>query len=178
MSGEEREDELIEFIRQAKQGDKQAFSKLYESIYKEMYYYAFYVLKNREDAEDVVSDTVYDIYCSLKSLREEKLFHRWAFKILGNKCKKKLASYQKQTVELEENVKNPVSQEVDLEKSQDLKQAYCSLEEEERCIISMAVFGGYKSHEIGEMLDMPSGTVRSKLSRALGKMQKKMEVCV
>lgn len=172
------EDSMSELVKQAKMGDKQAFSKLYEAVYKEMYCYAFYVLKNREDAEDVVSDTVFDVYRSLKSLRDDKAFHHWIFKILGNKCKKKLASYQKNTVEWDEKMELSAPEELDLEKKQDLKQAYCSLEEEERYIISMAVFGGYKSHEIGQMLDMPSGTVRSKLSRALGKMHKKMEVCV
>lgn len=174
----QKEENMSELVKQAKKGDKQAFSKLYEDIYKEMYCYAFYVLKNKEDAEDVVSDTVFDVYRSLKSLRDDKAFHHWVFKILGNKCKKKLASYQKNTVEWEEHMQISGAQEMDLEKRQDLKQAYCSLEEEERYIISMAVFGGYKSHEIGEMLDMPSGTVRSKLSKALGKMHKKMEVCV
>ncbi len=168
--------ELEKLVKEAQEGNQESFSKLYESIYKEMYKYAFYVLKSKEDAEDIVSDAVYEMYRNLKKLREPSKFRNWVFKILSNKCKKKLGTYAKaKIVEMPEEI--AVHQE-QLEEKEDLKQAYMGLEEEERCIVSMAVFGGYKSYEIGEILQMPAGTVRSKLSRALGKLQKKLEVYI
>ena len=47
-----------ELIRRAKRGDAEAFGKLYETIYQRMYRYALYTLRNKQDAEDVVSETV------------------------------------------------------------------------------------------------------------------------
>ena len=48
-------------------------------------------------------------------------------------------------------------------------------EEEERMILSYSVFAGYGSEEIAQMLEMNATTVRSKKSRALGKMRKMLE---
>lgn len=44
------------------------------------------------------------------------------------------------------------------------------LSEEERLVVSLSVFGGYNSKEIGAILDLNANTVRSKRSRALEKM--------
>ncbi len=57
-----------------------------------------------------------------------------------------------------------------------MKLAFEDLTSEERDLVSMAVFGGYKSREIGELMNMKASTVRSKISRAFAKMQKRMEV--
>ena len=46
---------------------------------------------------------------------------------------------------------------------------------EERMIVAFSVFGGYRSEEIGIMLDKNAATVRSRKSRALGKMRKILE---
>ena len=54
--------------------------------------------------------------------------------------------------------------------SLDVRRAFAVLSEEEQMIVGLSVFGGYQSKEIGEMLKLKSGTVRSKRSRALSKM--------
>ena len=58
---------------------------------------------------------------------------------------------------------------------QDVRDAFLKLEEEERLIVSFSVFGGYSSEEIGGMLKMNAATVRSRKSRALGKMRRMLE---
>lgn len=58
----------------------------------------------------------------------------------------------------------------------DVRRAFASLSEEERTIVSMAVFAGYNSGEIGRILRLNANTVRSKISRSMGKMQKLLEV--
>ena len=52
----------------------------------------------------------------------------------------------------------------------DLRRALAVLSEEERMIIGLSVYGGYQSQEISKILHMKDGTVRSKRSRAIGKM--------
>ena len=163
----------IALVSKAKKGDKEAFSKVYAQVYKDMYRYAYYVLGNAEDAEDVVSDTVMDAYRSIRKLRDDSLFSNWIFKILSNKCKNKKKQYLNKTIPLEECTE---SYGEDYEQRQDIETAFGVLDEQEKTVVSMAVFAGYKSHEIGEYLDMKPATVRSKLSRALEKMQRKMEI--
>ena len=56
-----------------------------------------------------------------------------------------------------------------------VRAAFARLSDEERMIIALHLFGGYKSREIGEILHMHDGTVRSKESRALKKMAAMLE---
>lgn len=77
-------------VQQAKNGDVDAFSKLYSFVYEDLYRFAFYTLKNQEDACDTVSDTVLAAFSQIKKLRDPSLFKHWIFKILSNQCKRKL----------------------------------------------------------------------------------------
>lgn len=161
-----------ELVEQAKTRDPSAFTMLYEMIYKDLYWFALYTLKNREDAEDVVSDTVVDAYASIDKLRDSSAFRGWIFKILSNKCKRKLREYVHKTVELREE---SVHVSRDMAEDVQVRQAFYRLSDEERMIVAMKVFGGYQSKEIGVMLHKSHNTIRSKLSRALKKMEQFME---
>ena len=86
-------EESRELVRQAKKGKREAFAKLYETVYEDMYRFALYVLKDREDAEDAVAETVADAFESIGKLRKEEAFRAWIFQILSNKCKRKLKEY-------------------------------------------------------------------------------------
>ena len=80
-------EENRELVKQAKLGKKEAFAELYETVYEDMYRFALYVLKDRDDAEDAVAETVADAFESIWKLRKEEAFRAWIFKILSNKCK-------------------------------------------------------------------------------------------
>ena len=160
-------------VSRAKKGDKEAFSEIYACIYKDMYKYAYYILGNAEDAQDIVSDAVIDAYQSIRKLKDDSLFRNWIFKILSNKCRRKKKQYLDKIVPLEEDMK--ISED-DYESKYDMMHAFSKLDEQEQTVVSMAVFAGYKSHEIGEYLNLNPATVRSKLSRALSKLQKTLEV--
>lgn len=77
----------------AKNGSDQAFEELYSLIYKDLYRSAYGVLSNRDDAEDVVSETFFQAYKGLKNLRDDSLFRAWIFKIMWILCKKKRTEY-------------------------------------------------------------------------------------
>ena len=162
-------------VQKAKNGDKQAFSELYSGIYEEMYRYAFCVLQDRYDAEDVVSDTVLDAYKSLRLLKENKLFKNWIFKILSNKCKRKMATYYEKNVSLNEEIEVKTKISSETEEIIDLKNAFKELSFEEKFIVTYKAIQGYNSKEIGEMLNLKENTVRSKLKRAIDKMKCRME---
>ena len=168
-------DELL--VQKAKDGDKDAFVKLYEKVYKDMYKYAYYMLGNEADAEDIISETVVDMYTGIKKLKNLSLFRSWCFKILSNKCKRKRKSYLKKNVPIEECENNvDLSYEYEPCKYYDLEVAFSGLSEEEKNIVTLSAIFGYKSIEVGEILNLKNTTVRSKLSRALSKMKKVMEI--
>jgi RNA polymerase sigma factor, sigma-70 family len=159
--------ELKALVEQAKRKDKEAFAKLYELVYQDMYRFALYTLKNPQDAEDVVSDTVVDAYESIRKLRNADAFKGWIFKILSNKCRRKMKDYVNKTAELSENI----SIKGDFTEDVAVQEAFMRLSNEERLIISMSIFAGYSSREIGAILKKSDNTVRSDKSRALKKME-------
>jgi len=156
-----------ELVGRAKARDKEAFAKLYELIYKDMYRFALYTLKNPQDAEDVVSDTVADAYETISRLRDAESFKGWIFKILSNKCRRKMKDYVNKTTELPEDLPH----KGDFTEDTLTREAFWRLSDEERLIISMNIFAGYSSREIGTILQKSDNTIRSDKSRALKKME-------
>lgn len=57
----------MKLVRRAKRGDVDAFAELYAGIYKDMYRFALYTLRNTSDAEDAVSDAVTDAFASIRN---------------------------------------------------------------------------------------------------------------
>lgn len=157
---------MEELVRKACGGDKDAFGTLYETVYQDLYRFALYVLKHPQDAQDAVAETVADAFWGIGKLRNPEAFRPWIFKILSNKCKRRLREYAARPGPLKETMQG---MEQELEEAVQVRQAFFALEDEERLIVSMKVFGGYQSKEIGKMLHKSHNTVRSRLSRALKK---------
>lgn len=158
-------------IRRARRGDVQAFGTLYGRLYKDLYRFALYTMKQTQDAEDVVSETVVTAYEKLHQLKKEESFRSWIFTILANQCKKHFRK-NGNTDELTEGL---AVQEENHEENQDVRNAFMQLSEEDRMIVACSVFGGYPSEEIGIMMQMNPATVRSRKARALEKMRQMLE---
>lgn len=154
----------------AKKGDTEAFSRLYALVYKDLYYIALYSLKNSHDASDAVSDTVLDAYCSIGSLRDEKAFKSWIFRILSAKIKQRQKEKFNSFAEPQEELYG----DFDFE-SVELKEALCDLDPQSRLILSMAVLEGYSGKEIAKICGIKEGSVRSRLSRIKQKLRLKLE---
>lgn len=178
--------EELRLIKMAKRGNIDAFGRLYENVYKDLYRFAFFMLKDAHDAEDVVSDTVTDAFEGIGRLRKDEAFRGWIFRILANKCKRMLKGYAQRPViyQYDEKVpgnkaaewKDRVTDEKNIgsEDMLDLQRAFKKLAQEDRLIIGLSFFGGYNSQEIAEILGKKPGTVRSRQSRALSQMKQEL----
>ncbi len=162
-----------QLVKKAKKGDSEAFACLYEEIYKDMYRFALYTLGNPEDAKDAVSEAVLSAFSSIKNLKKEEAFRSWIFRILFFKCKDRRREYIDKPLELKEGMPETGFLEGPEEYTL-VRRAFFELEQEERLIIGMHLFCGYKSREIAELLHINENTVRSKESRALKKMAVKL----
>ena len=60
-----------EIASRAVKGDREAFGRLYELVYKDLYRFALYMLKNCQDAQDMVSEAVTDAYAGIQALQEK-----------------------------------------------------------------------------------------------------------
>lgn len=164
----------LQQVKKAKNGDTKAFAWLYQQIYPDMYRFALYTLRDKEDAEDAVSEAVADAFAAILKLRSEESFKSWMFKILSNKCKNKLKEYANKTLELPEDIEEKASGQ-QVEEAALVRKIFFELGEEERLIISMHLFAGYTSREMAELLHINENTIRSKESRALKKLAGKLQ---
>lgn len=147
-------------VRLAQQGSSEAFSRLYATVYKDMYYIALYSLRSSHDASDAVSDTVLDAFCSIKKLKNPERFRGWIMKILSAKIKK----IQRNYFEIPDELKEDTSiSEFDFE-SVELRESIDKLDTGSRLLLSMSVLGGYSSEEISKICDIKASTVRARLS--------------
>ena len=71
-------------VKRAKRGDVDAFAELYGKIYEKLYRFAFYMLKNAQDAEDAVSEAVTDAFEGIRGLKREESFANWMYQIVAN----------------------------------------------------------------------------------------------
>ena len=145
------------------------FWELYELVYKDMYRLAYYYLGNAQDAEDVVGETVIKAYEKFGSLRKKEAFKSWIFAVLVNQCKSFL---RKKTVKGTTELVEEPSFEPSMEDNTVVKDLLSVLSEEEKQIVVLSVFGGYKGEEIARVLHIKHGTVRTKYRRALKKMER------
>lgn len=147
------------------------FMELYEAVYKDLYRLAYYYLGNAQDAEDAVGETVLKAYENFASLRNEAAFRGWIFKILVNQCKSQLRKNgNRKTSELVEEL----AYHPELGDGVIAKDMLSGLSAEERQIVALAVFGGYKGEEIAKMMHRRHSTVRSKYRRALKKLEQQI----
>ena len=170
----------LELVEKASFGDKEAFSKLYYSCYKDLYNFALYTLGNPEDAADVVADVFVEIWKGIGKLRSPKAFAHWAFKILSIRCKTEIGEKIKRRGEFDFNELTETSAagsenlEEDISEGTTLAQALSALDSEERMIIILSVIYGYTRREISKIIGKPQGTVASKLYRSYAKLRKLM----
>lgn len=70
----------------AKEGDKEAFLRLIDSVKLQLYKTGMAILKNDDDTCDAIQETLVSAYKNLKTLNEGDYFNTWIIRILINKC--------------------------------------------------------------------------------------------
>ena len=156
------------------------FMKLYETVYQDLYRVAYYYLGNGADAEDAVQDAVLAAWENFGKLRRKEAFRAWIFQILANVCKKSLRGralrgYPSENPLQEGNAEKGTAAEGGLTERLEILELLSGLDEEERMIILLSVFGGYKGEEIAGILKRRHSTVRSRYRRALKKLERKLQ---
>lgn len=150
------------------------FMELYQTVYKDLYRLAYYYLGNAVDAEDAVQEAALKAYENFRKLRNQEAFRPWMFKILVNCCKKHLrkAYRPEQSLEMTEvYAETALAYEPELSSQAEMLELLGRLDEEERLIVTLSVFGGYKGEEIARILNKNHSTVRSRYRRALKKLE-------
>lgn len=169
--------DILEYqISKIANGDKKALADLYDCISASVYSYALSVLKNCHDAEDVLSDTVLDIWRSAPNYRSMGRPMGWVMTIARNLCMMSLRRRSRISEEPSDDYYDciPDRERLTAEDKTVIRACIESLGDDEREIVILHTVAGLKHREISAMLKLPPSTVRSKYNRAIGKLKKMM----
>ncbi|MHB8126581.1 MAG: RNA polymerase sigma factor [Desulfitobacteriaceae bacterium] len=151
----------------AKKGDKVAFERLVRKHSVSLYRIARGILKCESDIEDATQETIIKAYKKLVSLKSDLYFKTWLIKILVNECNY-ILRVNKKTVDLvETETASPDNQYENLE----LFSVVQSLDPNLRIVILLFYYEGLPQKDIAEVLELPVGTVSSRLSRSREKLR-------
>ena len=132
-------------------------------------------MKNKEDALDVIQETAYRSFKNLSSLKNTEYFKTWLTKITINCAIDHIRKIQK-VVQLNlEYIEYTESYDEDIPLKLTLNELMDTLDEDEKSIVILKYYYEYTFKEISEILELPLGTGKSILYRALGKLRKKAE---
>lgn len=154
-------------ISKAKSGDKDAFAKLIYDKKEMLYKTAYIYVKNKEDALDIVSETVYRAYKGIKKLKNPEFFNTYVIRILINcaidmlKKKNKFASDGETVLLNESSVDERIEENIDLYRAVDMLNA------KYKTVIILKYFRDMTFEDISRVMQCPIGTVKTYLHRAL-----------
>lgn len=164
----------MSIITQIKKGDQQAFEELIEEYKLPIYKTAKAILKDEDDVCDAIQDTCLSIYRNINSVKNEKYFKTWVIRITINKCydiiekckmnDKKISMMQSNILETHVTFDNSVIMKTDLEKTLEL------LEEDLKIVTVLYYYNDLSISEISDILNIPKGTVKSRIFRAREKL--------
>jgi RNA polymerase sigma-70 factor (ECF subfamily) len=167
---------LFNLIKKAQNGNDNAFLTLFQQYEHEVYRIAFVYLKNQSDALDVVQETAYRSFKSIKSLKEPKYFKTWLIRIAIS-YSIDLLRKQKNVIQLKPGFERFISEEfnenIDLELT--VRDLLERLNEEEKSVIILRFYEDLTIKEVAEIIGIPLGTAKTVLYRALNKLRKDFE---
>lgn len=169
-----------ELVRQARQGDEQAFSRLVERYQRPAYAVAFSVTGRHEDAEDAAQESFLVALTRLEECRNPDRFGGWLMTIVRNRSKNLIRRESlRETDQVPPGARSRVPTPDKVAETAELREllenALSELSEVQRQIVLLHDLEGWKHREIAERLELPSGTVRSHLHFARKALRKALE---
>jgi len=178
-------DEDLEFVTLCQRGDVDAFRPLVERHQKKMLNIAYRMMGDYEAASEVVQDAFLHAYKAIRKFRGEARFSTWLCRIVINLSKNRIRQMKTQSEREGVSLDSPIETE-DGQVSQDppsgepsaleqmerkevqtaVQMCINALESDYREVLVLRDIQGLSYDEIGEILEIPGGTVKSRLFRA------------
>ncbi len=161
-------------ITRAKLGDIDAFTRIVEAYYARCLRFAASMLRNPDEAEDVVQDAFVRLYRALPRYEERQRFESWLFQILGNCCR------TANTVAVRESIRSSdderalaqlpagdrADHRLDNEWSIAVRQALAEVPEYNREIFVLHYIEGFSYEEIERMTGVKRSALKMRVKRA------------
>ena len=175
---------IKELVLSAKNGNKKAFDKLYELTSNDVWFTCVSLLKDEENAKDIMQETYITAFLKLDTLNDEQKFCGWITSIAVNKCKNKLKGKVEYQIDDEVLITEAETDELMLpeeyitkaEKRKVLLQIMeDTLSFNQYQTVLMFYFDEMSISEIAQALEISEGTVKSRLNSSRAKMKTAIE---
>ncbi|MFS1510986.1 sigma-70 family RNA polymerase sigma factor [Chengkuizengella sp. SCS-71B] len=176
----EEEREYNELIDRTLSGNTQAYAELYEKTIQNVYSNVYFLLDDKDDVDDVVQDTYVQVYCSLRKYDRDRPFKPWILGIMMRQIRtyrrkrwmhfrnvKKAEVYAQTT---EHDFSNEI---VDRQFNEKLLNSVNDLPYKLKQVVILHYLNEYSQEEVASILEIPLGTVKSRIHAALKKLRQK-----
>ncbi|MBN2379235.1 sigma-70 family RNA polymerase sigma factor [candidate division WOR-3 bacterium] len=159
-----------QLLAKAKQGDAEAFGKLVEIYQRRVYTVIYRFVRNHNDADDLAQEAFIRAYKAMDRFDLRYPFGPWMYRIAinltFNQLKKRKLRMVDADLERESSGGNPVSSWETDDRRHKVHQAIARLPFKLRQVLVLRVYEDWSYVQISEVLELPIGTVMSRLSRA------------
>ena len=182
----------LTLVNRVRTGDQRAFKLLVERYQRKVYGVALGMLKDKEEARDVAQDAFIKVYRYLDHFKGDASFYTWLYRITVNICidvMRKKGGKKNEHVEFDESIDmdtseanlgalgsrlgtNPQKSALRRELAEKIEEALAQVPEKHRAILLLREIEGMSYEDLARTLDVPKGTVMSRLFHARMKVQK------
>lgn len=169
-------------LERAKSGDIIAFEELIGSYQKRVFNLALRIIGNYDDAADLAQEAFVRIYKAISSFKEQSSFSTWVYRITTNVCLDEIRKRKnRKVVYIDEDIQTDdgemkrqvISSDPGPDEAAErseirriVNDAINRLPEEQRVVITLRDLQGMSYEEIARILELPAGTVKSRINRA------------
>lgn len=161
---------MRELVERARDGDHDAFARILAERADRLYAIAYLVMRHRAAAEDALQDASLRAWRDLPRLRELDRFDGWLRRLVINACFDSLRRQRRRPTQIALAPGDEPATSDSTERIADreaLARAFARLSPEHRAVVVLSHYEGMTTGEIASVLDVPSGTVKSRLHHAL-----------
>jgi RNA polymerase sigma-70 factor, ECF subfamily len=161
---------MRELVERARNGDHDAFARILAERADRLYALAYLMMRQRAAAEDALQDASLRAWRDLPRLRNIDRLDGWLRRLVINAC---LDALRRQRRRPPETALGPGDEPATADASEQiadreaLARAFTNLSPEHRAVIVLTHYEGMATSEVASLLDVPPGTVKSRLHHAL-----------
>jgi RNA polymerase sigma-70 factor, ECF subfamily len=169
-----REPSDRDLVRRARRGDRDAAADLFRRYWRDAWRAAYAITGRRSLADDVAADGFERAFAALGRFDDRRPFGPWLHRIVANRALDLLRAERRLS---SDDLPEPIDLSPPYESGdRGLLAAVSDLSLERRVVVVLRYGVGMTPKQIGETLDVPVGTVNSRLARALEQLRESLEV--
>ncbi len=163
-----------ELLRRFVQGDRDAFESLFRKFQVEVYHWILRIVRDASTAEDVLVEAFWRAYRSRARFDSSRSFGAWMRRIATNAARDHLRSVRTRAswITTSDDLEAPARANRGL--SESVERAFRKLPPKLQVVATLALIEERPYAEIADALDLPVGTVKSRMFRAVGALRKEL----